>query len=322
MVEQQKHQARGQRSPQLDTAVEVPASLWVERYWKIAIIMVVFGLMFREELTRLVKLWCTAEESHGWLIPGFSLYFLYLDRARLKHVLGQPSYLGLVLILICLLPGYFWLGSFKGFYYFRQLMMIGTGLGVVLLLGGWQILRYTWLPIAYMFFAIPLPDRIYYSITIPMREWASGAGAGILNLLPETFCEATGVIISGTHAGKYFQLEVAEACSGMRLLLAFVALGVAMAYLEYRPVIHRVVLLASTIPIAIFCNILRVLLTGLVYIFVGPQYAEGLLHTLLGLLMLGVAFGFYGLLAWIMNRLYLDEDEGEVLVVGGPEGRP
>ena len=85
-------------------------------------------------------------------------------------------------------------------------------------------------------------------------------------------------------------LNVADACSGMRLLRTFVALGVAMAYLEVRPAFHRLILLLSTVPIAIFCNMLRVIITGAVYMYVGAEYAEGLLHTALGFIMLMFAF--------------------------------
>jgi exosortase len=134
--------------------------------------------------------------------------------------------------------------------------------------------------------------------------------------MPDIHANAAGVLIHGVHGTESFSLNVAEACSGMRLLLAFLALGVAMAYLEYRPIIHRIILLASTIPIAIFCNILRVLITGFIHIYIGPEYASGLLHTLLGIVMLGVAFALYGLLAWIMNNLVVEEDTGQILVVG------
>ena len=112
-------------------------------------------------------------------------------------------------------------------------------------------------------------------------------------------------------------LNVADACSGMRLLQAFVALGVAMAYLEYRPPVHRIILLFSTIPIAIICNIVRVLLTAVIHIYIGEQYAQGTLHTLLGLVMLLLAFGLYGLLAWLMEAMFIEDetDEHHILVV-------
>ena len=119
------------------------------------------------------------------------------------------------------------------------------------------------------------------------------------------------MIIDVTYKGVATEsaLNVADACSGMRLLMAFVALGVAMAYLHWRPIWQRLVLLASTIPIAIFCNIVRVTITGFIYILGNPEYAKGIYHDLLGMLMLPLAFCLYGGLAWLMNNLFVDEDE-------------
>ena len=285
----------------------------VERFWKVATVGVLYSLLFREELIRLLSRWMTARDSHGLLIPAFSLYFLYQDRFRLRKVLSKPSYVGLLIIVLSLL-GYVY-SIYKSFFYPRQLMMISLLGGIVLLLSGWRVIRVVWLPIAYLVFAMPLPARVYYNITMPMRELASTVAAVLLNAIPEVQCEATGVVIRGMHQGIPFNLNVADACSGMRLLLAFVALGVAMAYLEYRPVVHRAVLLVSTIPIAIFCNVLRVLLTGIVHVFIGAEYAAGTLHTIMGMVMLGVAFGLYGLLAWIMKSLVVEDDDEEVLIV-------
>ena len=97
------------------------------------------------------------------------------------------------------------------------------------------------------------------------------------------------------------------------------ALGVAMAYLEYRPLIHRLVLVGSTIPIAILCNVIRVIVTGIIHVYVGSQYATGMLHTILGIVMLALAFGLYGLLAWIMEQLFVEEEQAPVLVVNRSE---
>jgi exosortase/archaeosortase family protein len=94
----------------------------------------------------------------------------------------------------------------------------------------------------------------------------------------------------------------------MRLLMAFVALGVAMAYLHDRPVWQRLVLLFSTMPIAVLCNVVRVTVTGLIYVLWDPRYAQGVYHDMLGLLMLPLAFGLYGVLAWLMGNIYVEEE--------------
>lgn len=84
-----------------------------------------------------------------------------------------------------------------------------------------------------------------------------------------------------------------------------------MAYLHWRPIWQRVILLVSTIPIAIICNIVRVTITGLIYVLWDPQYAQGIYHDMLGMLMLPLAFCLYGGLAWLMSNLYVDENEGQ-----------
>jgi len=76
--------------------------------------------------------------------------------------------------------------------------------------------------------------------------------------------------------------------------------------LHYRPIWQRIILLASTIPIAIFCNIVRVTATGFIYILIHPKYAQGLYHDLLGMAMLPLAFALYGFLAWFMSNLFIE----------------
>ena len=58
------------------------------------------------------------------------------------------------------------------------------------------------------------------------------------------------------------QLNVEEACSGMRLMMAFVTLGVAMAYLGDRPAWQRVIMVIFCVSIAVLCNTIRVTTTG------------------------------------------------------------
>jgi exosortase len=147
-----------------------------------------------------------------------------------------------------------------------------------------------------------------------MRLWAAAASTAILNLFPNMDATASGVIINIIYKGKALEppLDVAEACSGMRLLMTFVALGVAMAYLHYRPIWQRLVLLACTVPIAILCNIVRVTVTGFIYVLGDPQYAQGFYHELLGFVTLALAFGLYGLIAWFMSNLFVEDDETKV----------
>ena len=319
MAQQTEGSGRGGSAGRAEAGVARAAEAggsWAERGWKVVITTGLFAWLWRDELMRLADTWKTAQESHGLLIPLFSAYFVYQQRAALGRTVGRASWLGLA-VMVLSLGGYLFF-SLKGFAYPRQMMMIIMLGGVVLLLGGRPIFRLTWLPVAFLVFAIPLPQYMYDSATSPLQRLASQVGAMVLNALPGVNCEVLGVTIHGTQGREPFSLEVAEACSGMRLLRAFVALGVAMAYLERRPWVHRVVLVLSTVPIAVLCNVVRVVLTGLIHLYLGPEAAQGTLHALLGIGMLVLAFGLYGLLAWVMNRLFVAEEteSAGVLVVG------
>jgi exosortase len=286
--------------------------LGLHNYAKIAIIAGLFCFLFRNEIVAIVPKWFTdATWSHGLLIPYFSLYFINQHRSEILNLRTKPNYLGLFFLIWWILFYFFNIVSPSGYAYFRSLSMIAALGAVVLLLGGWRLVKHTWLPIAFLIFAVPLPRRYYVSLTMPMRHLAAVVATALLNLVSGIEAAASGVVIDVIYKGQRLEpaLNVAEACSGMRLLMAFLALGVAMAYLHYRPLWQRIVLLATTIPIAIVCNIVRVTATGFIYVLIHPRYTQGIYHDLLGLAMLPLAFGLYGFLAWFMSSLFVDEAE-------------
>lgn len=285
-------------------------NLSVHNYIKMLIIGGLFYYIFHNEIGRIVHRWLADPSwSHGFLIPLFSLYFINQNKTEILSLQARPNYLGLFFLICGILFYPFNIVQLR-YAYLQPIGMVATLGAIVLFLGGWRLIRYTWLPIVYLIFAIPLPHSYYIRITMPMRQWASVVSAVLLDLVRGVEATAHGVIIDIVYHGKAIEsLNVADACSGMRLLMAFVALGVAMAYLHYRPIWQKLVLLASTIPIAIFCNIVRVTITGFIYVMGNPKYAKGIWHDTLGMVMLLLAFGLYGFLAWFMSSLFVDQSQ-------------
>jgi len=292
-------------------------------------------LVFRHEIERIVHLWVSDPSwSHGFLIPLFSFYFIHQRRdeilnlrqardplaeiltgrrpGRLESGRTRPNYLGLLLLLAAL--GFYAFNAISpaGYAYFRPLSAIAALGAVVLFLGGWRLIAQTWLPIVFLVFAVPLPRRYYVELTMPMRKLAATVATALLNMVGGLEAGCNGVVIDIVYQGRHLEpaLDVAEACSGMRLLMAFLALGVAMAYLHDRPLWQRMILLLSTVPIAVFCNIVRVTVTGFIYVLAAPNYTQGIYHDALGLAMLPLAFSLYGFLAWFMSSLFVEEDLG------------
>jgi len=285
--------------------------LGVHNYVKMLIIAGLFYCLFNDEVSRIVGMWLTDPSwSHGFLIPLFSLYFINQRKSEILNLQARPNYLGLF-FMICGIVFYPLNIVHLQYGYLRPIGMIATLGAVVLFLGGWRLVKYTWLPVVFLVFAVPLPVRYYVRLTMPMQKLAATVTTVLLNLVGGLEATVNGVVINVIYKGQWLEpaLNVAEACSGMRLLMAFLALGVAMAYLHYRPIWQRIVLLANTIPIAIFCNIIRVTVTGFIYILIHPRYAQGIYHDILGMAMLPLAFGLYGFLAWFMSSLFIEEAE-------------
>jgi exosortase len=289
--------------------------LGLHNYIKILIIGGLFCFLFRNEIEGIINRWSVDSSwSHGFLIPLFSLYFVNQKREDIFRCAWnnefKPNYLGLVFLIFGILFYPFNIVHLQ-YGYLCPIDMIATLGAIVLFLGGWKLVKYTWLPIVFLVFAVPLPDRYYRELTIPMRQWSATAAAGLLDMVPELEAAAHGVVIDVFYKGRPLEppLDVAEACSGMRLLMAFLALGVAMAYLHYRPLWQRIILLASTMPIAILCNIVRVTVTGFIYVLIHPKYTQGIYHDMLGISMLPLAFGLYGVLAWFISSLFMDESD-------------
>ena len=109
-------------------------------------------------------------------------------------------------------------------------------------------------------------------------------------------------------ANEVAALNVAEACSGLRMLMAFVAMGVAVAYLIERPWWGRAVLVVCSVPVALVANIFRVALLGQLY-RLNPEWLHGPAHTGIGLLMILVGLALFNGLGWLLDHLFLEADD-------------
>lgn len=267
----------------------------------------VLGMNWRQ-FPMMVREWIDDPNwSHGFLIPLFSVYLLYSRRHELLSARRRTCLWGLpLLILACVFQI---LGYWVHNPWSCQVGMTVLLFGLVLYLGGGELAKVTWLPIFFLVFAMPIPEIVYREIAYPLQKLAAHGSAAILKVFGVMIRATESSLQIISRSGKLYTPTVADACSGMRLLMAFLALGVAMAYLHDRPGWQRAVLLLSTVPIAIFCNMVRVTVTGFLYVLVDPRFTQGIYHDLLGLAMLPLAFGLYGLLAWFMASLFVEEGE-------------
>ena len=147
---------------------------------------------------------------------------------------------------------------------------------------------------------------MYSKIAGPLQHLAAEVAVRVLTLTGvEAGCSGTKIIM---ETGKGIRtLNVAEACAGLRSLMTFVSVAAAVAFLTARPLWQRLFLVVSAIPIAVFCNVMRVAGQGLLDHYVSPALSEGFAHQFVGLIMLIPAFFLILLVAWLMDHLFVDD---------------
>jgi len=294
-----------QASPETPITFDRPTQI------RAVIVGLAFIAVFYNSLLDLSYTWYrSADWSHGWLIPFFSIYLVYLHWERVRRAPPKHAWIGLCMILISL-AGYQYYLWVRPMGYPREALMLTCLLGVVVFLCGAPIFKYIWVPWLYLFFAVPLPKGIYFQLTDPLRQIAALGATQALGLFPSLDIEQLGSTIEYMYKGRAGALGVADACSGMRSTMTLCALGVAVTFISERPWWQRVILVASCIPIAIFSNFIRVVTTCLLHIYVDPKYAGGTYHTLLGLVTILIAFGIFMGLGWLLHNLVVEDTGSE-----------
>ena len=245
--------------------------------------------------------------AHGYLVPMFSLALLWMRRSQMPAGELRASGRGLAFIalgtLILLVGGYFRQGSIEG------LALLPYLAGVAVVLGGWPALRWAWPSIMFLFFMIPLPWRVENALGPPLQWLATLASSFSLQTLG-FMAFAEGNVIQ-LNEGK---IGVVEACSGLSMLITFVALSVGMALVVNRPLLDRIVLVLSAIPVALVANIARITLTGVLHETIGGQIADKFYHDVAGWVMIPFALVLYWCEIWIFSRILVEVEPTPVLI--------
>lgn len=256
---------------------------------------------FGSTLAELAHVWSTNDQySHGYLVPGFALLLLWLRRDRLDRQALRPGLL-IGSLLLALGIGLRLAGVYWYYLWLDTIAIVPCVAGVCWLLGGWAAWRWAWPAVLYLVFMIPLPYRLATAMSAPLQTLATNASTFIMQAigLPAL---SEGNVITLNEA----RLNVVEACSGLRMLVVFVALSSAMALLARRPLLDRLILLVSAIPIAVVSNILRITATGILHETTSSETANAFFHDLGGWLMMPLALILLAVELKVLSHLFID----------------
>ncbi|MFA5075749.1 MAG: exosortase/archaeosortase family protein [Candidatus Babeliales bacterium] len=230
--------------------------------------------------------WTAAESyySHGALIPLISAFLIWFKRKELMTIAPAPAYRwgwGLFIsgILIHLIS------AFWQVYFSSGFALIPIIMGLVLLALGNRYLKRLLFPILFLIFMIPLPMVAIANISFRLKLFASQISVFFVNAMGIRAVRE-GSIIKTAHS----YLVVEDPCSGIRSLIALIALGCLMAYLSKLSRPRKIILFLSSVPIAVFSNVIRIISLTLVSEMYGSEIATGTFHDVMGVLVFVIAF--------------------------------
>ncbi len=244
------------------------------------IIILLISFIYYNTASTLISDWNTNPDySHGFFIPLISLYLIWGVVKKIEPSGLYPSDWGLLPITIgALLQIAAAVGS-ENFLQGLSLIIVLWSLGLYLC--GREISIRLLVPIGYLIFMIPIPAILWNNISFMLKLKATGLAVYIITAFTNITLLQEGNII---HLAKG-SLEVADACSGLRSLIALLALGVLMAYLSKLSLWKKIVLVITAIPVAVVTNIIRLIIIVLLADRFGIGIAESFLHLFSGVII-------------------------------------
>lgn len=270
-----------------------------------------FGLFFRWfERQALLSVDAMEDWGHAFIIPVISAFFVWRNRQRIREATPEVFWPGLAPFLLGIMSYFYAVVAIQS-HMVEGFAVLLTLFGLTLLLLGPSVMRWLFIPIAYLVFGITLAEMIMITVTFQLQLLASqGAWVmlGAIGSVAGFTIDLDGNTLHLYEGGRMIPLNVAEACSGMRMVVAFYALSVWVALTWCRLWWQRIALFLLAGPVAVLMNMIRVAVLGLLSLW-NEDLATGQAHTLIGTLLLIPSLGLYLAIAWAFNRV-IEPGEG------------
>jgi exosortase D (VPLPA-CTERM-specific) len=230
--------------------------------------------------------------SFGLLLPLVSGYIVYLKLPQIRSYLWRPSWLGPVFIGLGF--ALYVVGELGADLYVPRVSFVIVMAGLLFLMGGWGLVRLLLFPLFLLILMFPLPGLLTKQLTLPLQLISSRLATAILQLVGiPAFCQGN-IIDLGVR-----QMQIVEACSGLRYILPLLALGLIFCYFYQRRWWKALVLLVFLVPLAMVANALRVTAMALY-----PPMLQGFWHGFSGWLIFLFCLGALAGLNGLLNRLW------------------
>jgi exosortase len=256
-----------------------------------------------------------ADWGHAFVVPIISGYLIWQRRDELAATKPRTFWPALAPFLLGIVAYFFFVATrFTGGHMIQGWAVIATLGSLLLLMLGPRMFAPLFLPVAFLVFGVTISEQVMNRLTAPLQLIASQGAYVILSLVGAVSgfsVELDGTLITlVSGSGNTVPVNVAEACAGMRMVIAFFALAGATALLACRYWWQRIALLLLAAPVAILVNIGRVAVLGLLSL-ANPNLAAGQAHMFIGELLLIPGLLLFLLVVWVLRRAVREGPPGD-----------
>jgi exosortase len=298
------HPPKSGQLPLQDILGDVQKRSWIA----IGILTAVLVYVYGNSLWGVASEWEQPEYSHGYLIPAFAAVLLWMRREPFEAVVPTSHrWWGVGLILFGTLVRVYAEQNVR--FTVGYVSLIPCLMGIFVLVGGLRVLRWAAAPIAFLVFMFPLPGFLKDNILRPLQTLATRCSVYAMQTLGIDVFRDGNVI----HL-EQMDMNVVDACSGLRMLTIFLALSVAIAMIvTTRPWWERLIIVVSAVPVALLVNVIRITITGMLYnLNVNEEIAKHFFHDFAGWIMMPMALGFLYLELQILSHLVIETEPPQV----------
>jgi exosortase len=271
--------------PQISTTPQPGPAFWTaDWFWRSVFLTSVAILLYGPVLVRMaIQFYQDPAYSHGFAVPIFSAYLIWRGRDRLAHVKNNPSLVGMGVVLFAL--GLLFLGSLGAELFLTRISLVLMITGLILYFYGVPTLRLQAFPLCFLLLMIPIPAILYNRMVFPLQLLSSQFATRTLQVIKVVPVLREGNLLILPNC----TLEVVDACSGIRSLLAIVAFALGYVYLTERSTGVRAFLTIAMVPVVIVGNGIRVVIAALLASYLGCGKADDFLHPISGVVIFLVA---------------------------------
>jgi len=281
----------------------------IVRFFLLSAVLIAFLWSYWPGFVDLWKIWMISDEyNSGLLVPILAAYILWTRRQTISQCPIKPSVIGIFIFIAAQALRFFGLLFLYGSA--ERLSLALSIFGLVLLIFGWQLFKKVATTLLFLCLMLPWPNRLRAAVSLPLQRWSTASAVFCLELMGFDIIREGNVI----HIGQA-TVAVVEACNGLRMITAFIVICGLVVLLVKRAWWEKLIVLLSSLPIALLCNTIRLAITAIFFTILEGEYWEKMFHDFGGYAMMPLALAAVVAELKLLTKLTIPAETNEEIII-------